>query len=171
MKLLLKKTVYKLGLIGDVVEVKDGYGRNYLLPHRLAVEPTEANLKAIEEDKIKYLEELAKMKEQFEAKAKLVEGKELTIEAKANEDGHLYGSIGPAQIVDLLGQDGVMVEIEQVMLAQPIRTVDTFTVKVVFCPDVEATITVIVTPEGGVLEAKPVEDEDDGYEAMMNEYE
>jgi large subunit ribosomal protein L9 len=160
MKLLLKKNVYKLGQIGDVVEVKDGYARNYLLPHRLAVEPTEANLKAIEVEKQKYLEELAKMKEEFEAKAKLVDGKELIIEAKANDEGHLYGSIGPAQIVDLLGQEGIMLDAEFVKLDQPIRTLDKYTVNVVFCPGVQAQLSVWVVPEGGPVEEPAAEVED-----------
>ena len=60
MKVLLRKNINKLGIIGDVVEVKNGYGRNYLVPQGLGVEPTEANIKAVEADKARYLEELAK---------------------------------------------------------------------------------------------------------------
>ena len=162
MKLLLKKNVYRLGQIGDVVEVKDGYARNYLLPSRLTVEPTEANLKSIEIEKQKYLEELAKLQKEFAAKAALVDGKELSIEAKANDDGHLYGSIGPAQIVELLGQQGAMVDVEHIVLDQPIRTLDTFTINVVFCPGVEAKVTLTVTPEGGVMPVvDDVDDSDD----------
>jgi len=169
MKLLLKKNVYKLGQIGDVVEVKDGYGRNYLLPHRLAVEPTEANLQAIEVEKQKYLEELAKMKEEFEAKAKLVDGKEIIIEAKANDEGHLYGSIGPAQIVDLLGQEGIMLDVEFVKLDQPIRTLDKYTVNVVFCPEVEAKLSVWVVPEGGPVEEPVAEEAPEAEEAPVDD--
>ena len=99
MKVLLRRNVSQLGHIGEVVEVKPGYARNYLLPYGLAVEPTEMNLKAIEAQKQAYLEELAKKREELEARAALVADKEVTIAARANEEGVLYGSVGPAQIV------------------------------------------------------------------------
>ncbi len=146
MKVLLKKNVAKLGHIGDVVDVKDGYARNYLLPQRLAIEPTTANLKAIEVEKQKNLEELARQREQLQAKATVIDGKEITITARANPDGHLYGSVGPAQISAILAEDGAFVDAEYIALDEPIRTLDKYDVQVKFAENVQATIHVWVVP-------------------------
>ena len=146
MKVLLKKNVAKLGSIGDVVDVKDGYARNYLLPHRLAIEPTDANLKAIEAEKQKYLEQLAREREQLEAKAAVIRGKEITITARANVEGHLYGSVGPAQISAVLAEDQVFIDPKYIMLDEPIRTLDKYDVQVSFSEDVHATIHVWIVP-------------------------
>jgi large subunit ribosomal protein L9 len=99
MKVLLRRNVLNLGKIGEVVEVKAGYARNFLLPQRLAIAPSAANLRAVEAEKEEYLKELARQKAELEAKAAVIQGKEITISARANEEGHLYGSVGPAQIV------------------------------------------------------------------------
>ena len=169
MRVLLTKNVAKLGKIGDVVDVKDGYARNYLLPELLAIEPTEANLKAIEAEKQKYLEQLAREREQLEAKAAVIRGKEITITARANVEGHLYGSVGPAQISAALAEDGVFVEAKYIVLDEPIRTLDKYDVQVSFSEDVHATIHVWVVPahevdaDGGPAEEAPTagEDQDD----------
>jgi large subunit ribosomal protein L9 len=157
MKVLLKKNVAKLGKIGDVVDVKDGYARNYLLPHRLAVEPTDANLRTIEAEKQRYREQLARQHDQLEAKAALIRGKEITITARANVEGHLYGSVGPAQISAVLAEDEVFVEPKYIALDEPIRTLDKYDVQVSFSEDVHATIHVWVVP----AHETDVEDEED----------
>jgi large subunit ribosomal protein L9 len=153
MKVLLKKTILKLGRIGDVVEVKDGYARNYLLPQRLAVEPTEANLRAIEEEKQKYLEELARLQEQFQATADLIDGKELTIVAKANDDGHLYGSIGPAQVASALGADGAVIDANFIAIDEPFRQVGEYDVEVIFADEIRSKLHLVVAAEGAEPEA------------------
>ncbi len=164
MRIMLKKNVPHLGMIGDVVTVKDGYARNYLLPYGLADEPTEANLKAIEVAKQAYLEQLAREKAEIQARAKLVDGKEITIAARANEEGHLYGSVGPAQIVEALAKERLPVEEKNVVLDEPFHTLDKYEVKLAFGHDVTASITVWVVPtrtegdeeggaEGGQTEA------------------
>ncbi|MCY2924757.1 MAG: 50S ribosomal protein L9 [Planctomycetota bacterium] len=144
MKVLLRKPVKKLGTVGDVVTVKPGYARNYLIPRHLAVMPTAANLKVVEVEKAKHLAELAKMRGQLEAKAALLRGKEITIAVNANEEGHLYGSVGPAQIVAALAAEGVFVEAEQVNLAQPIRQLDKYDVELELIETVTAMIHVWV---------------------------
>jgi len=146
MKVLLRKNVAHLGKIGDIVDVKPGYARNYLVPQRLAVEPTKGNLKAIEAEKQTYLEELAKQKAQIEAKAALVQGKEVTIAVRANEEGHLYGSVGPAQISSALAEMGAFIEAEFIHLDAPIEQLDKYDVKVNFGEDVSATVHVWVVP-------------------------
>jgi large subunit ribosomal protein L9 len=146
MKVLLRQNVYNLGQIGDVVDVKPGYARNYLLPQGIGFQPTEANIKKVEEDKQRYLEELAKQRAEMEAKAAVVNDKEVTISARANEEGHLYGSVGPAQIVAALAEENVFIDEKNLVLAQPIRQLDKYDVEVRFNEEVSATVHVWVVP-------------------------
>src|SRR5262249_61728194 len=92
MKVLLRRDIPRLGLAGDLVEVRNGYARNYLLPHHLALEPTKANLKKVEEDKRVAAEERARRHEFLKREVERLAGVEVTISAAANEEGHLYGS-------------------------------------------------------------------------------
>jgi len=146
MKVLLRRNVRKLGQIGEVVEVRDGYARNYLLPCGLALQPTEANLKAIEAERQAYLAELAAQRAALEQRAKLLEGKEFTINARANEEGTLYGSVGPAQIAAAVTQEGFVIDPENIVLDEPIRRLDKYEVPVEFAPEVTTTIVVWVVP-------------------------
>ncbi len=146
MKVLLRKTISKLGHVGEIVEVKRGYARNYLLPQGLAVEPSTANLRAIEIEKQRYLEELAKQRDELQAKADLVQGKEITIFARANPEGHLYGSVGPAQLVAALAAENVFLEPEYLVLDPPIRQLDKYDVAVRFSEEITATIHVSIVP-------------------------
>ena len=99
MKVLLVEDIKKLGWLGDVVEVNDGYARNYLLPQHLAKEVTEANIKAIAGQKKKRAEQRLAEQKQIEVAAAAVNGAEAAIAAKANELGHLFGSVTAKQIV------------------------------------------------------------------------
>ena len=166
MKVLLRRNVLNLGKIGEVVEVKDGYARNFLLPHRLAVTPTEGNLKAVEAEKAEYLKELARQKAQLEAKAAVLAGKEVTINARANEEGHLYGSVGPAQIVAALAAEGLFIDAENVIMSEPIRTLDKHDVRIRFSEEVDTMIHVWVVPirEEGFEPAKSEETADESQE-------
>ena len=149
MKVLLRRNISKLGHIGEVVEVKSGYARNYLLPQGLAVTPTELNVRAIEAEKQQYLEQLAREKSELEARAALVADKEVTITARANKEGVLYGSVGPAQIVAALGEQNLLIETENVVLAEPIRKLDKYEVKLRFSEEVSVSISVWVVPVHG----------------------
>ena len=146
MKVLLRKNVPNLGRIGDIVEVKSGHARNYLLPQALAVQPTKANLLAVEAERKRYIRELAKQRSEVEARAELLRGKELTIAARANEEGHLYGSVGPAQIVAALAEESIFLDVENVALDEPIRQLDKYDVVIRFAEDVQATIHVWIVP-------------------------
>ena len=154
MKVLLRKNVANVGKIGDLIDVKPGYARNYLLPQGFAYEPSEANIKQVEREKEKYLAELAKLRAEIEARAALVNGKEVTISARANEEGHLYGSVGPAQIVAALAEQSCFVEAENIVLEEPIRTLDKYDVTLKFGEDVTATIHVWVVPIHGEAPAE-----------------
>lgn len=146
MKVLLRRNIPNLGNIGDVVEVRPGYARNYLLPQRLATEPTPGNVKAVESERHRYLEELAKQHAQVEARAELARGKELIILARANEEGHLFGSIGAAQIVAALAKENIFIDSENVLLDEPLRQLDKYDIQLRFAQDITTTIHVWILP-------------------------
>lgn len=152
MNVLLRRNVSKLGKIGEIVVVKDGYARNYLLPHGLATTPTKANLKQVESEKVVYLAGLARLRTQLEARAKLIEGKEFTIIARANEEGHLYGSIGPAQIAAAVHKEGLVVDEENIVLEEAIRKLDRYEIGLKFGDEVAAKIFLNVVPPKDVKE-------------------
>ena len=149
MKVLLRKNVTNVGKIGDLIEVKPGYARNYLLPHGFAYEPTAANIKQVEREKQKYLQELARLRAEIQARAAVVNGKEVTISARANEEGQLYGSVGPAQIVAALAEQNCFIEAENIVMDEPIRKLDKYEVALKFAEDVTAAISVWVVPIHG----------------------
>ena len=146
MKVLLRQDVPNLGLVGDTVEVGEGYARNFLLPQNLAVKPTPGNLKRLAEEKV--ARELAEKQrvEVLKAVAVKLTGLSLTIKAKANELGHLFGSVTEANIAEALAAEGYKVAPSQVALAAPIRTLDKFRVPIKLADGVEAEIDVWVVP-------------------------
>jgi large subunit ribosomal protein L9 len=161
MKVLLRRNVPRLGKIGEVVSVKRGYARNYLLPRQIAVQPTQANIKTVEAEKERYLQELNRQRADLEARAAAIGGKEVTIAARANEEGHLYGSVGPAQIIAALAAEGIFLEPENIALDSPIRRLDKYDVEVVFGEDIKTTICVWVVrvrEEGDQSSSQPAED-------------
>jgi len=162
MKVLLRKNVASVGKIGDLVDVKSGYARNYLLPQGLAYQPTAANIKQVEREREKYLAELAHQQAEIVARAALVDGKEVTISARANEEGHLYGSIGPAQIVAALAEQRCFVDADNVVLPEPIRILDKYDVPLKFGEDVTATISVWVVPIHGEADETATEGAPEG---------
>jgi len=146
MKVLLRQDVPNLGVIGDIVEVGAGYARNYLLPQNLAVAPTAANLKRIE-DEATQREVAAKQRlDTLKALAAKMTGLSVTIKAKANEQGNLFGSVNEEHIVEALAEEGYKVAPAQVALAAPIRTLDKFRVPIKLAEGIEAEIDVWVVP-------------------------
>jgi large subunit ribosomal protein L9 len=106
MKVLLLADVDSLGWFGDVVEVATGYARNYLLPRRLAAAATEANVKAVEAESRSRAEKRASQRKRLEAAAAALDGTSLVITAKANEQGHLFGSVARSDVADELRRQG-----------------------------------------------------------------
>jgi len=147
MKLLLTKTISKLGIVGDVVKVKDGYGRNYLLPQGLATEPTVGNVRSLAEARRQAELERIRHREMLEAYAAKLEGVEVTVHAKANEDGLLYGSVGPREIAAALCAEGHAVDPEHIVLAHTIRQLDKVAVEVKLGEDTRATVNVWIVRE------------------------
>ena len=147
MKLLLKESIKNVGRVGDVVEVSPGYARNYLLPRELAVEPTPNNVKKIEARR-KEIERLEReRREQQEAMIKQLEGVEVTLERRANEQGHLFGSVSATDIARGLQSQGFNINPDDVNLPGKLDRIDTYTVKVRFAEDLAADIKIWVAPD------------------------
>lgn len=155
MKVLLCEDVKKLGFLGDVVEVSEGFARNYLLPSHKGMVATDANIKAIAAEKAKRAELRIRDKQRLEEAAKAVQGAEAVIAAKANEQGNLFGSITERQIADNLRAQGFEVADEVVHLPEHIKQTGTYDVTLKFAPaaapqgedDLTATVKVVVVAE------------------------
>ena len=157
MKLLLHGDVEKLGHVGDVVEVNEGYARNYLIPQLLGVEPTKANIEAIAEEKTRQAELRRLARVELEASATKVNDAEVTIVSRVNEQGHLFGSVGEAEILAALHEKGFTVQAKHIVLDGHIRETGTFDVRLRFASDIEATVHVAVVgpeDEGGDHESE-----------------
>ena len=152
MKVLLCEDVDKLGWLGDVVEVKNGYARNYLLPQGLAMIPTEANLRSLAEEKEKRAEQRMQQRKLLEQMCEAIEGAEAVVAAKANELGHLFGSVTNKDIAANLREQGFEVADEMLKLDDHIKQVGTSTVTVRFAEDLEATVSVVVVNLGQSVE-------------------
>ncbi|NLX22109.1 MAG: 50S ribosomal protein L9 [Phycisphaerae bacterium] len=149
MKLLLRRDIPNVGLAGDVVEVKEGYARNYLIPYHLGVLPTTANMKAIEEDKKRAEEERRLRRSALEKQAERMRDIEVTIASACNPEGRLYGSVGPREIAAALRDEGHDVEAKQVQLREPLRQIDNITVPVMFAEDLVVEVKVWIVRESG----------------------
>lgn len=159
MDVLLCEDVENLGWYGDIVKVSDGYARNYLIPHRLAIAPSESKVKAMAEEKTKRAQQRQVVIENFKKAADAVEGAEAVLAAKANEQGHLFGSITEKEIAENLRGQGFQVEDKFVQLDGHIKEVGERSVKLKFAMDVFATVKVIVVPEAQSTEATDASEE------------
>lgn len=147
MELLLKQNVEQLGRVGDVVKVKSGYARNYLLPRGLAVMVTKSNLADIERARAQALaEEQQRLAGMKELATKLGEAS-VTIEGRANAEGHLFGSVTAMQIAAALRDKGVPVDEKHVRLEQPLKEIGVYDVPIHLHATVEATVKVWVVQQ------------------------
>lgn len=152
MKVLLCEDIEKLGWFGDVVEVNNGYARNYLLPQGLAKVVTEDSIRALAEEKAKRSEQRIQDSKRLEGAAQAVEGAEAVVAAKANEQGHLYGSVTAEQIATNLREQGFQVANEIVQLPEHIKQVGTHTITLKFADNLKATVNLVVVPEKDITE-------------------
>lgn len=157
MKVLLIQDVYNLGHAGDVKNVADGYGRNFLLPRGMAILATTAALKRSAQLKVTATEKRAREKADVDALASVIGGSTFTFNVRAGEKGKLYGSITATQIADAISKKlGSEFDKRKVALREPIREVGTYTVPVRLSADASPTVTVIVQPEGTQKAEAPV---------------
>jgi large subunit ribosomal protein L9 len=147
MKIILKKEVEKLGEIGDVLTVKDGYARNYLIPKGLAVRATDGTLKAIEIEKKQKAFKIERERKAARELAESLERFSLIVKAKAGEGGRLYGTVTAQMIVDGLKAKGFEVDRKQITIDPPIKQVGKYQVAVKLYSDVIATLNLEVEAE------------------------
>jgi large subunit ribosomal protein L9 len=144
MEIILLERVEKLGAIGDVVTVKDGYARNFLLPNKKALRSNAANRKVFEANRAKIEADNANRRSDAETHSKNVEGKQIILIRAASNTGQLYGSVSVNDIVEGLNAQDAKVTKSMIVLERPIKTLGVFDVRVVLHPEVSVTVSVNV---------------------------
>ena len=159
MEIILLERVEKLGAIGDVVKVKDGFARNFLLPNKKALRANAANKKLFEANRAKIEADNESRKGEAETASKGVDGKTVELIRQASNTGQLYGSVSARDIVEALDAEGAKVVKSQIVLQRPIKAIGMHEVRVVLHPEVTATVTVNVarSPEEAELQAQGVD--------------
>ncbi len=145
-ELLLAEDVVHLGTQGEIVSVKPGYARNFLLPQGLATVATDHNKRMVEKHRIRLVDQQKQKVQTLRTMAEQVGKYSVTIEAHANDEGHLYGSIGATDISKSLKNAGFAVEPEHVRLDGPLKELAMYTVKVQLHPEVDTEVKVWVVP-------------------------
>ncbi len=159
MEVILLERVEKLGHIGDVVNVKNGFARNYLLPNKKALRANESNRKLFEANRSKIEADNATRRTDAESAAKGVDGKTVQLIRQASNTGQLYGSVSARDIVEALEADGAKVTKSQIVLDRPIKAIGVHDVRVALHPEVSVTVKVNVarSPEEADLQAQGVD--------------
>ena len=147
MKVILKEDVQNLGQQGDVVEVKPGYARNYLMPQKLAILFTKQQKKSIEEAQIVEKRKLEREKDQLESVLKQVEDLNLSLKMQSEEDNKLFGSVTKLDIVKLLEENGISIDKKYIDLSSPIKTLGEHKVNIVFTKEMSGSFTLTVEKE------------------------
>jgi large subunit ribosomal protein L9 len=150
-KILLREDVDDLGARGEIVRVRAGYARNYLLPRRLAVEATASNVKQIEQERAALLKKEATEKASAEAKAEQMKSLVLSFQRKAGEQGALYGSVTSMDIAEALQERGYEVDRHRIHLREPLKRLGDFTVPLRLHREVAIDLNIKVSPEGEVI--------------------
>ena len=159
MQVILLERVEKLGQIGDVVTVKDGFARNFLLPNKKALRANESNRKVFEANRAQIEADNASRRGEAEIASKDVDGKSVTLIRQASNAGQLYGSVSVRDIVEALEAEGAKVSKGMIVLDRPIKSIGVETVKVTLHPEVVVTIKVNVarSPEEAELQSQGVD--------------
>jgi large subunit ribosomal protein L9 len=147
MEVILKEDVATLGSRGDVVKVAEGYGRNFLLPRRLAIEASAGNKKVIEQMKAASVRRSAKEKAQAEELSKQFEGLSVSFQRKSGENDQLFGSVTPGDIADALTKKSFDIDRRKIQLHEPLKTLGEFTVPVKLHKEVTAHLKVVIEKE------------------------
>jgi large subunit ribosomal protein L9 len=151
MKLILRADVDTLGRLGEIVTVKAGYGRNYLIPQGLAKPATPANLKAFELERRKLQENADSLRAQAQGLADRIAATPLTIEVRVGEGDKLYGSVTSANIGDVLEAAGINIDRRKIVLPDPIRSLGEYEIEVKLHPDVHGELKLAVVRHGASI--------------------
>jgi len=159
MEIILLERVEKLGAIGDVVTVKDGFARNFLLPNKKALRANEANRKVFEANRERIVAENASRRGEAETEAKSIDGTSVTLIRQASNTGQLYGSVAVRDLVEMLEAAGHKIPKSAIVLDKPIKAIGVYDVKVALHPEVSVTVKVNVarSPEEAEMQAKGVD--------------
>ena len=144
MQIILLERIEKLGSIGDVVTVKDGYARNFLLPNKKALRANEANRKVFEANRERIEAENLAKRDEAAKRAESVDGMQVVLIRASSNSGQLYGSVSVRDIADALNADGANVTKAMIILERPIKTLGVFPVKIALHPEVSVSVTVNV---------------------------
>ena len=147
MEVILKEDVTKLGSRGDVVKVAEGYGRNYLLPRKLAIQADAGNKAVIVQMKAASVRKSAKEKTQAEELAKQFDGLSVSFQRRSGEHDHLFGSVTSGDIAEAVAKKGVTLDRRQIQLHEPLKTLGEFTVPVKLHKEVTAHLKVVIEKE------------------------
>lgn len=147
MKVILRQEVENLGKLGEIVNVKDGYARNYLIPRNYAYYATAGALKTFESEKKKYMAMAEKLRHSAEQLSSQLAEAQVSIAMKVGEEGRLFGTVTPQMIADNLAVQGFSVDRRAVQIDEPIKTLGVYDVKVKLHTDVTATVKVWVISE------------------------
>ncbi|HWU01910.1 MAG TPA: 50S ribosomal protein L9 [Novosphingobium sp.] len=158
MQIILLERIEKLGQIGDVVNVKDGYARNFLLPNKKALRANEANRKVFEAQREEILKRNEAARDAAQAQSGDVDGKQAVLIRAASNAGQLYGSVSVRDIVDALNADGAKLTKAMIVLERPIKTIGVFDVRVSLHPEVAVNVKVNVarSPDEAELQSQGV---------------
>ena len=147
MEVILLRDMENLGKVGDVVKVKDGYARNYLIPSGIALPATESNVRRVKNELQSLRKKAERQLQRFKELAEKLNTTRVTIEHEAGEEGKLFGSVTTSQIEKALHKAGFEdIEKKQIVLEKPIRETGTYEVKIHLFKDIEASVTVDVVP-------------------------
>ncbi|MDF2954072.1 MAG: Ribosomal protein L9 [Thermodesulfobacterium sp.] len=147
MEVILRKDIPKLGKAGDIVKVKDGYARNYLIPKGLAILANQKTLKALENQRKIILAKAERERKKLESLAEKLEGITLTVYRKIIEEDRIFGSVSSVDIVNMLKEQGIEIEKSQVQLDEPIKKLGIFEVPIKLSSDKTINIKVEVLEE------------------------
>jgi large subunit ribosomal protein L9 len=162
---LLREDVEDLGGRGDIVKVRAGYARNYLIPQGLATLATKGNVKQVEQERAALLRKAAAEKSTAEAQAQQMSDIKLVFERKAGERGALFGSVTSMDVAEALRAKGYEIDRRKIVLKDPIKETGNYTVNVRLHREVTLSVPVSVTPEGGVPEEAPAPETAETVEA------
>ena len=166
-KLLLNKTVENLGIVGDIVKVRPGFARNFLLPQALAESPTPTKIERLKEAREAALAELAKLRKDRESLVERMQNVSIAIQRSCNDQGILYGSVSQRDISDALIAAGYPVDIRAVRLSQSIRRIGEYHVPIQFEKDLRTDVTLKVEPDRAFIEEKEEMEIDDEGELVV----
>ena len=147
MQVILREDIDKLGKIGDLVKVADGYARNFLVPNKKAIEATPKNLNAMEHAKKMVSDRLRKLKKEAAAEADTIKALSITIKAKTGEEGKLFGSVTTMDIAEAAKAQGVIIDKRKISLEEPIKRLGDYTITVKLHADITADFKVSVIAE------------------------